>query len=68
MLGFPFILESDASDVGLEAVLSQRTNCKLRSIAFVSRTLSTGEKNTKTITHKKREFITIVWAVVSDKF
>ena len=43
--GFPFILETDASDVGLGAVLSQRIDGKLRTIAFASRTLSTGEKN-----------------------
>ena len=65
--GFPFILETDASDVGLGAVLSQRIDGKLRTIAFASRTLSTGEKNKANYSSKKLEFIAIVWAV-SDKF
>ena len=65
--GFPFILETDASDVGLGAVLSQRIDGKLRTIAFASRTLSTGEKNKANFSSKKLEFIAIVWAV-SDKF
>ena len=64
---FPFILETDASDVGLGAVLSQRIDGKLRTIAFASRTLSTGEKNKANYSSKKLEFIAIVWAV-SDKF
>ena len=50
--GFPFILETYASDVGLGGVLSQRIDGKLRTIAFASRTLSTGEKN-KAITLQK---------------
>ena len=65
--GFPFILETDASDVGLGAVLSQRIDGKLRTIAFASRTLSTGEKNKANYSSKKLEFIAIVWAV-SDQF
>ena len=65
--GEPFIVETDASNKGLGAVFSQRIDSKLRTIAFASRTLSTGEKNKANYSSQKLEFIAIVWAV-SDKF
>ena len=40
----PFILETDAPNKGLGAVLSQRIDGAIRVIAFASRALSTGER------------------------
>ena len=65
--GLPFILETDAFDVGIGGVLSQRVDGKLRTIAFASRTLSSGKKNKANYSSIKLEFIAIVWAI-SDKF
>ena len=41
----PFILETDASDKGLGAVLSQRVDGKMKVIVFASLLLSRGEQN-----------------------
>ena len=47
----PFQLETDASDTGLGAVLTQNINNKNHAIAFASRSLKEAEKNTQ---HQKR--------------
>ena len=58
----PFVLHSDASQVGLGAVLYQRQQGKMRVIAYGSRTLSPAEK--KYHLHSgKLEFLAMKWAI-----
>ena len=62
----PFILHTDASEVGLGAVLYQRQNELLRVIAYGSRTLSPAEKNYY-LHSGKLEFLALKW-VICDQF
>lgn len=69
VLGFanyklPFILHTDASSVGLGAVLYQVQDGKKRVIAYASRGLRASERNYPA---HKLEFLALKWAV-SDKF
>lgn len=58
---FSFVLETDASYVGLGAVLSQRlVDQKLHPVAFGSRALSPSEKNYSVT---KLETLAVVWAI-----
>ena len=63
-LASPFILHTDASNVGLGACLYQTQNGVMRVIAYASRGLSKSEQNYAA--HKK-EFLALKWAV-TDKF
>ena len=56
----PFILDTDASDVGIGAVLSQIQNGQERVIAYFSRTLTAPERN---YCVTRRELLAIVKAV-----
>lgn len=58
----PFVLHTDASEQGLGAVLYQRQDGKMRTIAFGSRTLSPAEKNYN-LHSGKLEFLALKWAV-----
>ena len=61
----PFQLQTDASDLGLGAVLYQRDdNDHQRVIAFASRSLSNTERNYPT---HKLEFLALKW-VITDRF
>ena len=59
----PFILETDASNKGLGAILSQMQDGKLRTIAYVSRGLRKSERNPKSYSSKRIELLALTWAV-----
>lgn len=71
VLGFPdftkpFVLHTDASNLGLGAVLYQHQEGKLRVIAYGSRTLTTAEQNYH-LHSGKLEFLALKWAI-TEKF
>ena len=55
-----FYVASDASDVGLGAVLLQKTDNKLMPLSFASRVLTTSERNYSVT---ERELLAVVWAL-----
>ena len=73
MLGYvrydrPFILETDASEKGVGAVLSQKqSDGGTRVIAYASRGFRDGECNKANNSSKKLELLALEWAV-ADKF
>ena len=56
----PFILTTDASNVGLGAALHQRINNKLQPIGYASRKLTDTERGYHTT---DRELLAITWAL-----
>ena len=57
----PFLLETDASGIGLGAVLQQvQEDSKLHPVAYASRALKEGEKNYHS---SKLKFLALKWAV-----
>ncbi|XP_067309059.1 uncharacterized protein [Pseudorasbora parva] len=63
----PFVLEIDASQVGLGAVLSQEQEGQRRPIAYASRGLRPTERNMSNYSSMKLELLALKWAV-SEKF
>ena len=56
----PYILQTDASELGLEAVLSQLKDDEEHTVAFASRKLLPREKNYSVI---EKECVAIVWSL-----
>uniref|UniRef100_A0A3B1JKH5 Gypsy retrotransposon integrase-like protein 1 n=1 Tax=Astyanax mexicanus TaxID=7994 RepID=A0A3B1JKH5_ASTMX len=72
ILGFadftqPFIVETDASQYGLGAVLYQQQENVKRVIAYASRRLRNAEKNDRNYSSMKLELLALKWAV-AEKF
>ncbi|XP_056609057.1 uncharacterized protein LOC130426352 [Triplophysa dalaica] len=72
VLGFadftcPFILETDASQTGLGAILYQKQGEEKRVIAYASRRLRNAERNDRNYSSMKLELLALKWAVV-EKF
>lgn len=63
----PFIVEVDASNEGLGAVLSQEQDGKVRPIAYASRSLRGAERNMENYSSRKLELLALKWAV-TEKF
>ncbi|MGL5209396.1 reverse transcriptase domain-containing protein [Cetobacterium sp.] len=63
----PFILYTDASNLGLGAVLAQRQKGEERVIAYASRSLHPTEKNDANYSSFKLELLAMKWAL-SEKF
>jgi hypothetical protein len=56
----PFVLQTDASDEGVGAILLQKQDDVLKPVFFASRKLKPAEKNYATV---EKECLAIVWAV-----
>jgi len=72
ILGFadyskPFIVATDASHVGLGAVLSQDQDGQRKVIAYASRRLRPSERNPRNYSSMKLELLALKWAV-TEKF
>ena len=72
MLGYAdysksYILEPDASNLGLGAMLSQKQDGEERVIAFASHRLCPPEQNMSSYSSLKLEFLAMEWAV-TEKF
>uniref|UniRef100_A0A8C1WKU1 Gypsy retrotransposon integrase-like protein 1 n=1 Tax=Cyprinus carpio TaxID=7962 RepID=A0A8C1WKU1_CYPCA len=63
----PFILYTDASNLGLGAVLAQRQEGAERVIAYASRSLHPAERNDANYSSFKLELLALKWAL-SEKF
>ena len=61
----PYVLNTDASQLGLEAVLYQRQDGDLRVISYASRTLSPAEKRYH-LHSGKIEFLALKWAICDE--
>lgn len=62
-----FVMETDASNEGLGAVLSQEQDGRVRPIAYASRGLRGVERNMQNYLSRKLELLALKWAV-SEKF
>lgn len=63
----PFVLETDASNDGLGAVLSQDQGGKRRVVAYASRGLRGPERNMENYSSRKLELLALKWAI-TEKF
>ena len=63
----PFIVEVDASNDGLGAVLSQEQDGRVRPLTYASRALRGAERNMENYSSRKLELLAHKWAV-TEKF
>ena len=63
----PFVLETDASQQGLGAILSQVQHGKRKVIAYASRGLRPTERNMQNYSSKKLELLALKWGI-TEKF
>ncbi len=63
--GCPFLLQTDASEMGLGAVLSQVQAGEEHPVLFISRKLTTAEKNYATV---EKEALAVKWAVLELRY
>ncbi len=63
--GTPFLLQTDASETGLGAVLSQVQEGEEHPILFISRKLTSAEKNYATV---EKKALAIKWAVLELRY
>ncbi len=61
----PFLLQTDASDAGLEAVLSQGKQGEEHPVLFISRKLTKAERNYATV---EKEALAVKWAVLELRY
>ncbi|KAI2658155.1 Transposon Ty3-I Gag-Pol polyprotein [Labeo rohita] len=65
MGGCPFLLQTDASDTGLGAVLSQVQEGEEHPVLYISRKLTPAERNYATV---EKEALAIKWAVLELRY
>ncbi len=63
--GCPFLLQTDASDAGLGAVLSQVQEGEEHPVLFISRKLTKAERNYATV---EKEALAVKWAVLELRY
>ncbi len=61
----PFLLQTDASDTGLGAVLSQIQEGEEHPVLYISRKLTSAERNYETV---EKEALAIKWAVLELRY
>ncbi len=61
----PFLLQTDASDTGLGAVLSQIQEGEEHPVLYISRKLTSAERNYATV---EKEALAIKWAVLELRY
>ncbi len=63
--GCPFLLQTDASEAGLGAVLSQVQEGEEQPVLFISRKLTKAERNYATV---EKEALAVKWAVLELRY
>lgn len=56
----PFVLQTDASGIGISGILSQKVNGELHPVGYASRLLNAAERNYST---SEQECLAVVWSI-----